>query len=103
MDNHLFLVSADEDDNMVGFITGMLLPHMFNPDIITLVEVFWWVNSSHRRSKAGLKLLNAYVDYGKQNADWIICTLESHSPVNDKAFIKRGFKYKEKSFLMEVQ
>lgn len=99
--DHVFFVATDNDE-LVGFISGMLLPHMYNPDIATLVETFWWVKESHRQSKAGLKLLNAFVQYGREHVDWIICTIEDESPINEKSFYKRGFKLKEKSFVMEV-
>lgn len=99
---HLFLVSVDENDSLVGFISGWLTPHMFNPEIRTLVEAFWWVKEKHRRTKAGKELLDAFVKYGKENVDWVVCTIEHNSPVNNDVFLKRGFKLKETSFLMEV-
>jgi len=103
IENHVFFVAENNrTERVVGFISGLFCPHMYNPDIMTLVETFWWVNPEYRNTRAGLQLLNAYVDYGKENADWIICTIEADSPVNEKSFYKRGFKLKERSFLMEV-
>ena len=102
MDNHLFLVALSPEDELVGFISGLIHPHLFNPDIKTLSEAFWWVKPEYRNSKAGSMLLKEYIEFGKLNADWIICTIERHSPVNDETFLKRGFRLQEKSFLMEV-
>lgn len=94
---------AESEGEILGFIVGMVLPHVYNPGITTLTELFWWVKEEARGGRAGLKLLNAFVDYGKENVDWIICTIEDDSPVNEKSFLKRGFRFKEKSFLMEVR
>ena len=99
--DHLFLVAVMEN-KIVGLIAGMRLPHVFNPKIMTLTEIFWWVNPEYRNTRAGALLLKEYVDFGKKNVDWIICTIEDGSPVNENTFYKRGFKLKEKSFLMEV-
>lgn len=98
---HLFLICEHDQDGSVGFISGTMAPHFLNPNIKVLSEVFWWVRPEYRMSRAGLLLLNAYVDYGKENCDWVTITIEDKSPINDKSLIKRGFKLKEKSFLME--
>ena len=80
----------------------MIAPHIFNPKIMTLTEVFWWVKPEHRGSRAGRDLIEEFILWGKENVDWIITTLEENSPVNDSVFLNRGFKPKERSFIMEV-
>lgn len=100
--DHVFFV-AEKDGEILGFIAGMILPHTYNPSITTLTELFWWTKPEARQSRAGLLLLNKFVEWGKEHVDWIICTIEDESPVNEKTFYKRGFKLKEKSFLMEVR
>jgi hypothetical protein len=102
IENHVFFVAV-RDDKVVGFICGIVLPHAYNPKISTLTELFWWVQEDARSSRAGTLLLNEFIDYGKKNVDWIICTLEDDSPVSDSTFLKRGFRLKERSFLLEVQ
>jgi GNAT superfamily N-acetyltransferase len=86
----------------VGFIAGALGPHPYNPAIRQLTEMFWWVAPAYRGSRAGSLLLDAFLDEGKQRADWIVMTLEADSPVHDRILEKRGFKPKERSFLLEV-
>jgi hypothetical protein len=100
--NHYFLVAECPIRGELGFIAGLLNPHILNPDIIVLSELFWWVKEEHRGSMAGSLLLKDFIEFGKNNADWIICTLEKDSPVNEEAFIRRGFHFQEKSFLLEV-
>lgn len=101
IENHLCLIS-EINSEPVGFICGSLAPHVFNQEIMVLSEVFWWVKPEYRNSRAGALLLNAYIDFGKINADWVLLTLEDKSPLKDQTLLKRGFVLKEKSFLLEV-
>lgn len=103
IENHVFFIATSASGELIGFISGMIMPHIYNPNILTLVESFWWVKEKYRFSKAGLKLLNHFVEFGKENVDWIIMTVESKSPVKDQTFLKRGFRLQEKSFLLEVE
>lgn len=80
---------------MLGF-------HPYNPAIRVLTETFWWVTPNARGSRAGLMLLDAFTAYGERNADWIVFTLEHHSPVNERTLTKRGFHLHERSYLREV-
>lgn len=100
---HVFYVAIDSgESDVAGFIAGHLAAHGFNPDIRTLTELFWWVEPPYRGSRAGSLLLDAYVDDGKRRADWVLMTLEHDSPVNDRVLLKRGFRMKERSYLLEV-
>lgn len=94
---------ADKDGTPVGFAGGVVTPHMFNPQIRILAEAFWWVQEEHRGSKAGLKLLNTFTEWGKRNADWVSFTLERKSPVNEKCLLKRGYVPHERTYLLEVE
>ena len=102
MEKHVLLIADKDFVGPIGFIAGLVTPHIYNPTIRVLTEAFWWVPEEHRRSRAGYLLLKAFVDYGRVNADWILFTLEEDSPVNEFALIDRGFKLKERSYLMEV-
>lgn len=113
IDKHLVLVAVHRADHLdsrcgcteghpVGFIAGFLIPHVFNPAITCLSETFWWVQEEHRRSRAGYMLLKEFIEFGKKNVDWILCTIEEHSPINPSALMNRGFKLKEQNFVMEV-
>lgn len=101
IDKHVFLV-AERDGKLIGFIAGIVAPHVFNPSIRMLTELWWWVDKAARGSRAGLMLLNAFVEWGRKNADWINFTLERRSPVNERVLEERGFRMQERNFLMEV-
>ena len=93
---------TDSATAIVGFIGGTIGPHPFNPAITVMQELFWWVDEAHRGTKAGALLLEAFTDYGRAHADWVIMTLEHESPVNERTLTKRGYRPKERSFLLEV-
>jgi len=102
IENHCFYIADKEDVGPVGFITGILQRHPFNPKIMALTEVFWWVAEEHRMSRAALMLFNKFVEFGKANADWINFSLETASPVKDNFMLKHGFRLQERSFMYEV-
>ena len=101
IENHYFTV-AEDGGELVGFIAGFVARHIYNPDIVTLAEAFWWTKEEHRRSGIGLRLLEEFENWGKENVDWILMTIEEETPLDDKVFLDRGFKLKEKSYIMEV-
>jgi hypothetical protein len=102
IESHPFFI-AENDSGPIGFISGYLHLHPYNPDIHVLNETFWWVDEAHRGSRAGILLLNAFLEFGYEySADWIVFTLESHSPVRDETLTRRGFRVHERSFLLEV-
>lgn len=102
MKKHLLLVAVKDGLSPVGFISGFINEHFFNPSIRVLSELFWWVMPAHRRTMAGSMLLNEFIKHGEKNADWITFTLEHKSPVNERIFLKRGFNLQEKIYLKEV-
>jgi len=98
---HVFFV-AEKEGEVIGLIAGMLVPHIYNQNLMTLTQMFWWVKPEYRHGKTGLRLLNAYTEAGEEKADWIICTTHKHTPIKDRSFLKRGFHLNEKSFLKEM-
>jgi GNAT superfamily N-acetyltransferase len=99
IENHYFMVSLD-DVKPTGFMAALCSQHLFNPKIKTLTELFFWIKPEFRGSKSGSALLNDFVEFGKQ-FHWTIMTLEHNSPMNDSSILKRGFVYKEQSFIRE--
>lgn len=96
-----FVMVGIKDGLRVGFIAGMVGPHHFNPDIIQLTELLWWVKAEARNTGVGMKLFDAFMHFGETECHWITFTLEHNSPVNDKFLIKRGFREAEKAYLRE--
>ena len=99
---HPFLMAWEDGDTRVGFIAGSLAPHPYNPNLMLLSEMFWWVAPEHRGSRAGLLLLDAFIRVGRQTANWIVFTLEAKSPINPATLERRGFTLFERNYLLEV-
>lgn len=97
-----FLTIATQEENPVGFIAGYFNPHLFNPSILVLCELFWWVTPEHRNSRVGAMLMNEFIDFGKKNAQWISFSFNRFTEVNEHALTKRGFHLHEKTYLLEV-
>jgi len=85
-----------------GFIIGLFTPHLFNPEINVLLELFWWVSEKYRGSKCGLLLLEEFIKFGEEHADWINFSLEEKSPVRDTVLLKRGFHLHEMNYMREI-
>lgn len=100
--NSFFKIVETEKGRMVGFICGILTPHILNPKLNVFTELFWWVMEEARGTAAGALLLLEFVEFGKNHAQWTIMTLEEHSPVKPESLEKRGFKLKERNYLLEV-
>jgi RimJ/RimL family protein N-acetyltransferase len=99
----VFLIAETPADHTpLGFIVGVLGAHPFNPRVRVLSELFWWVTPSHRGSSAGARLLDAFVGFGKRHADQVVLTLEHESPDLEAGFVRRGFRLKERTYLLEV-
>lgn len=96
-----YLNIATLEEKPVGFIAGYFNPHLFNPAINVLCELFWWVVPEHRNSRVGAMLMNAFIDFGKHNAQWTTFSLNRFTEVNERSLLKRGFHLHEKTYLKE--
>lgn len=98
---HVVLI-AEQENKPVGFIAGLINNHMMNPSVTILTQLFWWVSKKKRKNKIGSALLDTFIDYGEQHADWISCNLSHAAKMDDKCLISRGFRLQEKSFYKRV-
>jgi GNAT superfamily N-acetyltransferase len=57
----LCYVSYDEA-GIHGMIIGIKNPNIWNPDIYAMHEMAFWVNPERRGTRAGYKLLKAYIE-----------------------------------------
>lgn len=87
-----------KDGIPVGAIAGILSPNLYNPKIMNLGELFWYVLPEHRQSRAGLMLLNAFKDKADEVADESTLSLLTKSKVNIKTLAKKEFQLAEFGF-----
>lgn len=57
------------DELPVGMLIAARNPNVWNPDLIYLQELAWWVEPQHRNSMLGARLLYAFRDYAMAEVD----------------------------------
>jgi len=101
LDHHVIFV-AEKNGVPAGVIGGLISPHLYNKDVHILSEIFWWVIPEHRKSRAGLLLLNAFTKFGREVAQIVTISKTNLSPINDRVLNRRGYDFRESTFAMEV-
>lgn len=103
---HVFLIAAQKGGPRIGFIAGTLAPHPFRRQLRVLTEIFWWVAPPYRGTAAGAHLLLEFEHVGRQQADWVVMSLEertiSDGLVDPSSLERRGYLPRERSYLLEV-
>jgi ribosomal protein S18 acetylase RimI-like enzyme len=89
VDHHLVLVACT-DTARVGFMLGWVSAHPFNDALGTLTSALWWVAPGYRKTRAGVMLLEEFMDRGEEAGLEVYITLRSR--VGDKFLRRRGFK-----------
>lgn len=100
--NHHVLIVAEENGQRMGFIAGIQQPHFYNPEILVLQELFWWVDPKFRRTRAASLLLDEFISFGRDHADWICFGLASMTPIKPKNLLRRGFTTSDQAFILET-
>lgn len=95
-----FVVKSNEE--CVGALGALLLPNLFNPNITTLAEIFWYVLPEYRNTRAGALLLAAFSNKAEEVADEATLSLLGSSEVNIRTLEKRGFLLGEFAFRKKV-
>ena len=102
IDDHILLI-AEDDLGLTGFIAALVLPHIFNPNIKTVIEIFWWVPEEHRHTRSGFLLLKELIKASDElGASWITMGLQNGTDVKEESLAKLGFHLHERNFLREI-
>lgn len=88
-------------ESPVGALGAIIVPNTYNPNIKTLVEMFWYVLPEYRKSRAGLLLLNAYAEKAEELGLEATMSLLPTSNIQDKTLAKRGFSICEYAYRKE--
>jgi RimJ/RimL family protein N-acetyltransferase len=57
---------SEDSSGITGMLIALKNPNMWDPTVITMNELAYWVNPERRGTSAGYRLLKAYVDYCKE-------------------------------------
>lgn len=101
----LMVVDVDpvlRNERPLGFIISMFQQHFFNPEIIQCQSLLWWTTLKARGTVAGARLLEAWVDYARVKADWLVLVIQDKTPINEQGLFRRGFKLIDKKYLLEI-
>lgn len=89
---------VEKDRKPVGALGALLVGHTYNPEVIVLVELFWYVPEEYRQSRVGLMLLNAFDKKAGECADESTLSLLLESPVRTETIEKKGWLMEELGF-----
>lgn len=98
---HVFFV-VERVGQVIGFMSGILTPHIYNPKITVVYTSFFWVEEAYRKSRAAYMLISEYVKYSKQICKWIFFSIETKTIIKDSSLKKFGFSVTGKNYLLEV-
>lgn len=99
MVNHILLV-AEYGDELIGYIGGFFAPHIFNPDLSTLIQALWWVDEDRRGGRASYLLLKEFEKMGER-CDFVWLSFHGDTKINNRSMEKLGYRFTEKWFLKE--
>ena len=93
---------AREDKQAVGMILSMAVQELWQPKIVRLRELAWYVRPEYRGTSVGAKL---FVAYKQQAEQWLAkgkitgYTMSKLHNSDDFDYEKRGFKFIESTYL----
>lgn len=82
----------------VGMIGSLLIPHMFNPDIVTSSVVTWYVLPEFRKSRISVMLLNRMEERSKEESDTLTFSLLGDNLIKNGPLEKRGMRLTEVAY-----
>lgn len=96
---------AQKDNKSIGFIGATLAPIPFCKDVLVANELFWYVDPEHRKTNAGLKLLDKVIGWAKYsgaNSIYFVAIEDDMTPVVEKIYGKRGFVKTEHGYMRRL-
>ena len=62
-----FILLAIKDEDPVGMVVAAQHPNIWNPEVMQISEIAFWVDEEHRGGKSAHRLLHAYI---QQCEEW---------------------------------
>lgn len=93
---------AEDGDEIVGSIIGILSPLWFNSHTTVATELAWFISEEHRKGTVGIRLYRAFEEWGYSNGAQAIVmsdlVVEGGTPAG-QLFDKLGFTTIERSHI----
>lgn len=93
---------AERDDRVVGMLIAARNPNLWNPELVYLQELAWWVEPEARNTMIGARLLYAFRDYAISEIDSGRCagyTLSKMINSPDLDYSKLGMNKLEETWI----
>lgn len=97
---------AVKDNEVVGFVLGVISPSIVNKDILVGCELAWWMQPKHRGGRLGIQLLKHIEVSAKENGAkiWSMMCLEALEPDKvERMYMKLGYKKSERTSIKVFQ
>lgn len=94
-----------DDGGIVGFVSLLVYPHMFRPDVKVCQEMFWWVEPDNRSSGVGRSLMHAAEAYAADSGAEVMLMLAIEGPgraAAEKIYAKGGYRPLESSHVKRL-
>ena len=99
MDNHYFAICYDKT-RPIGMMIGRLKTNIFDANVIFLTQITLYAIPG---TTAAYYLMNDFIDFGKNNANYIISTINTSTNIKGRSLERLGFKETERVFRLEVK
>lgn len=97
-----FILLAIKEDDPVGMIIGAQHPNIWNPDVMQVSEIAFWLDEEHRGGKLAHRLLHAYIqqcEEWKQENRIHFFSLSKMVNSPDLSYEKFGFEKLEETWI----
>lgn len=86
-----------------GFLVGVVYPHLYNPQILCVQELGWWVEPEFRGSVVGIKLMKRFEEEAMARGVSHIMMIHLANDWNvGKIYEKLGYRLAEHTYIKEV-
>lgn len=97
-----FILLAIKDEDPVGMVVAAQHPNIWNPEVMQVSEITFWVDEEHRGGKSAHRLLHAYIqqcEEWKQENRIQFFSLSKMVNSPDLSYEKFGFEKLEETWI----
>lgn len=97
-----FILLAIKEDEPVGMVIAAQHPNIWNPEVMQVSEIAFWIDEEHRGGKFAYRLLHAYIQQCEEwkqekRIDFFSLSKMVNSP--DLSYEKFGFEKLEETWI----
>jgi GNAT superfamily N-acetyltransferase len=97
-----FVLLGVKEDEAVGMVIAAQHPNIWNPDVMQVSEIAFWVDEEHRGGKIAHRLLHAYIqqceEWKQENRIQFFSLSKMHNSP-DLSYDKFGFEKLEETWI----